>query len=51
MLNVAVNPRGHQQFTVAPTAEDALHALLSVSPVMHRKGVYIENGIVLLSQA
>lgn len=50
MLNVAVNPCGHQQFTVAST-EDALHALLSVSPVMHRKGVYIENGIVILSQA
>jgi len=51
MSNVAVNLWGHHQFTVASTAEDALHLLLSVSSVMHRKGVYIVNGIVPLSQA
>lgn len=51
VADVAVYPCGHQQFTVASTAEYALHVLLHVSSVMHRKGVYIENGIaVLLSQ-
>jgi len=52
VADVAVYPCGHQQFTVASTAEHALHVLLHVSSIMHRKGVYIENGIaVLLSQA
>lgn len=51
MSNVAVTLCGHQQFTVASTAEDALHLMSSVSSVMHRKGVYIVNRIAPLSQA